>query len=225
LLHGWRFHARKSADDAEQYLVLYFPGNGGCRAHRLIDCSDFTRLGCDALIFDYQGYGDNEGSPSEARINADAHRIWKFATDELKFAPSRIVIFGESLGGAVTVRLASELCAQGTPPAAIVLNSTFDTLADVAARHYPLFPVRYLLWDRFDSIGRVTKISCPILQFHGTADEVVPYPRGRRLFEAAESDGRDRRFVTIEGGAHNFITVDMMEREIKSLLERLQNQQ
>lgn len=222
VLHGWHFRPLHAADDGERFLVIYFPGNGGCRAHRLADCRDFTRLGCDALIFDYPGYGDNDGSPSEERIIADAHRIWKFATEKLASSPNRIMIFGESLGGAVTVRLVSELSAQGTSPAAIVLNSTFDTLANVVAWHYPAFPFRFLLWDRFDSAGSVTKITCPILQFHGTADEIVPIQHGQRLFAAAKP-GDDRRFITIEGGTHNFITVDMMEREIAALLERIRS--
>lgn len=223
ILHGWHFRPQRAADDAERFLVLYFPGNAGCRAHRLADCRDFTRLGCEALIFDYCGYGDNDGAPSETQFAADAHRIWKFAKEKLGFAPNRIVIFGESLGGAVTVRLASELCAEGTPPAAIVLNSTFDTLANVVAWHYPAFPFRFLLRDRFDSAGGVTKITCPILQFHGTDDAIVPIVHGRRLFDAA-TQGDDRRFITIEGGMHNFITVDMMEREIAGLLKQIQSQ-
>jgi pimeloyl-ACP methyl ester carboxylesterase len=219
-LYGWRFHAQP-ARNAERFLVLYFPGNGGCRAHRVPDCSELARLGCETVIFDYAGYGDNDGSPSETRIVADAHRIWKFATDELGFAPNRILFFGESLGGAVSMRLASELCAAGTPPAAVILNSTFDTLANVIAGHYPMFPFRFLLWDRFDSAGCAGKIACPILQFHGTADDIVPFDRGRALHDRLNSDVYPHVFITIEGAGHNFITVGMMQEEISDLLRRL----
>ena len=103
-LHGWRFHAEATTDDAPKFLVIYFPGNAGCRRDRLADCRDFTRLGCDVVLFDYRGYGDNDGSPSEVLLAADARRAWLFATHDLHFPPERIVLFGESLGGAVATR-------------------------------------------------------------------------------------------------------------------------
>ncbi len=224
VLHGWRFRADPDATSEPQFLVIYFSGNGGCRQNRLSDCRDFTHLGCDVLLFDYRGYGDNEGSPSEEHFAADARRIWKLATTEMHFPAERILLFGESMGGAVATRLASELSVEKTSPAALILNSAFATLAETAAWHYPFFPVGYLLWDRFPSVERIPHVACPILQFHGTADDIVPFEHGRRLFAAttASPAGIEPRFLTIEGGQHNYITVSMMQTEIRALLEMLE---
>lgn len=223
-LHGWRFHVAEKSDPATKLLVLYFPGNAGCRADRVADCRDFTALGCDVLLFDYRGYGDNGGSPSETLLAADARRAWLFATSELHFPPDRIVIFGESLGGAVATRLAAEFSRAGDPPAALILNSTFASLGETVAWHYPALPFQYLLLDRFPSVDRIKDVTCPVLQFHGTADDIVAYQHGRRLFDAAPAkslSGIEKQFVTIPGGQHNYVTMTDMRGAVTPLLERL----
>jgi fermentation-respiration switch protein FrsA (DUF1100 family) len=223
-LHGWRYQAKSHTADDPKFLVIYFPGNAGCRRDRVGDCCDFTRLGCDVLLFDYRGYGDNGGSPSEELMAADARRVWMFATQELQFPPEQIVLFGESMGGAVATRLAAEFSRAGTPPAAIVLNSTFASLPDVAAWHYPAFPFRFLLFDRFPSIERIPHVTCPILQFHGTSDGIVPFEHGRRLFDAApktSASGVASRFVAVQDGRHNFITMGDMQSAVGGLLAQI----
>jgi hypothetical protein len=222
-LHGWRFYAEADVHEPGKLLVLYFPGNAGCRRHRLDDCRDFTRLGCDVLLFDYRGYGENGGSPSEENLADDARLVWNFATQDLGFPPDRLVLFGESLGGAVATRLAAERSQAGAPPAALILNSTFSSLGDAVAWHYPAFPFRYLLFDRFPSVDRMSQVKCPVLQFHGTADEIVPFPLGRRLFDAAprSANGVDSRFVAIADGQHNFISMGDMHGAVSDLLIQL----
>lgn len=223
-LHGWRFHAAAKGDAAARFLVLYFPGNAGCRGDRVGDCRDFTDLGCDVLLFDYRGYGDNAGAPSEVPLAADARRAWLFATGELHFPPDRIVIFGESLGGAVATRLAAEFSRAGDPPAALILNSTFASLGETVAWHYPALPFQYLLLDRYPSVNRIKDVTCPVLQFHGTADDIVAYQHGRRLFDAApamSTSGIGKQFVTIPNGQHNYITMSDMRGAVAPLLERL----
>jgi fermentation-respiration switch protein FrsA (DUF1100 family) len=225
-LHGWHFHADEAVPESERLLVLYFPGNAGCRRDRVHDCRDFTRLGCDVLLFDYRGYGDNEGSPSEDRLAADARREWLLALHELNVAPERIVIFGESLGGAVAVRLAAELSEEGTPPAGLVLNSTFASLPETVAWHFPAFPFQYLLLDRYPSAGRIPHVTCPLLQFHGTGDEFVPVEHGRELFGAApahSTSGVEKRFIVIEGGTHNSIPVSLMANELSEFLSAVRS--
>ena len=217
-----------SATDEPKFLVIYFPGNAGCRRDRIGDCCDFTQLGCDVLLFDYRGYGDNGGSPGEELLAADARRVWIFATQDLHFPPERIVLFGESMGGAVATRLAAEFSLAGDPPAALILNSTFSSLPDVAAWHYPVFPFRFLLIDRFPSIERIPHVTCPILQFHGTADDIVPFEYGRRLFDAGpkiSATGVASRFLAIEGGRHNFITMMDMQAAVGTLLTEIRASQ
>jgi fermentation-respiration switch protein FrsA (DUF1100 family) len=227
MLLGWRFRTDSTDGADKRFLVIYFPGNAGCRRDRIADCRDFTRLGCDVLLFDYRGYGDNAGSPSEVHFAADAQRVWQFATTELQFPPERIVIFGESLGGAVATRLVAEVSRAGTPPAALILNSTFASMGDSVAWHHPYFPFRHLLFDRFPSLDRMPHVACPLLQFHGTADDIVPFAHGRRLFDAAAkapTNGVANRFVAIEGGRHNFITMGDMQSAVGELLGQLREQ-
>ena len=223
-LRGWHYHATETPRDADPFLVLYFPGNAGCRADRFLDCRDFTDLGCDVILFDYRGYGDNPGSPTEALIASDARQIWRMVADQRLRSARRVLLYGESLGGAVATRLASELSEDGDPPAALVLNSTFASLGETVTWHYPMFPFRYLLLDHFQSDRRIPHVCCPILQFHGTADDIVAYQHGRRLFDAAPAHSAERipkRFVTIEGGQHNFIGMGQMKQDLTDLLLRL----
>jgi fermentation-respiration switch protein FrsA (DUF1100 family) len=216
-LNGWHcLAAGCTAKDAAECdrelrsgrpLVLYFPGNGGNRSHRSADCRDFSELGAHVILVDYRGYAENPGSPSEESFAADARSVWSYATAR-GVSADRIVLFGESLGGGVASRLAAELCEAGTPPAGLILNSTFSSLADAAAWHYPYFPVRILLRDRYPSVQRAPSITCPVLQIHGGRDDIVPLAFGRRLFEAlpaASANGVNKRFVELPNAGHNDI--------------------
>jgi fermentation-respiration switch protein FrsA (DUF1100 family) len=146
------------------------------------------------MIFDYRGYGRSEGSPDEAGILADARaaRTWLARRTQVK--ESDIVLFGESLGGAVAVDLAAE-GARG-----LVVDSTFSSLPDVAAWHFPWLPVGVLLQTRLDSAGKIGKYRGPLLEFHGDRDQTVPIQFGRRLFAAANEP---KQFVVMPGIDHN----------------------
>lgn len=218
-LHGW--HLARTKPEDERLLVIYFPGNSGCRQDRIHDFRELADLGCDVLIFDYRGYGDNRGSPNEEALAADARRVWMFALHDLDVPPERIVLFGESLGGAVAVRLAGEMSIAGTPPAGLILNSTFASLPETVAWHYPAFPFQHLLLDRYPSADRIGHVTCPLLQLHGTDDVFVPLEHGRRLFDSAperSSSGILKQFVVIEGGTHNAIPVGRMSDELGDFL-------
>jgi fermentation-respiration switch protein FrsA (DUF1100 family) len=221
-LHGWRFRAE--ADSDAKFLMIYFPGNAGCRADRVSDCRDFTELGFDVILFDYRGYGDNKGSPSERLLASDAGQVWDFATKQLHYSSDRIVVFGESMGGAMATRLGSDLSIAGTPPTALILNSTFASLAETVTWHYPIFPFQFILLDRYPSVERIARVTCPVLQFHGTADQVVAFANGQRLFDAApahSTTGIEKQFVQIPGGQHNFITMSDMRDAVQTLMKTI----
>lgn len=233
-LHGWLLKAdtarRHTQSDVAKStepstpLVFYFPGNAMHRGGRVNDLRDFTALGCDVLIFDYRGYGENPGSPSETAMASDARAIWRLAVDELHVDPSRILLFGESMGGAVAVRLAQELCNEQTPPAGLITNATFASMPRLAACHYPLFPFRWLVWDRWTSVDRMPHVTCPVLMFHGTADQIVPIEEGRELFTAApqcSTEGCEKTFVEIHGAGHNDIPVNRLRDHVFQLLSVL----
>jgi fermentation-respiration switch protein FrsA (DUF1100 family) len=218
VLNGWWLTAKPDsvADDdrktragaGQKPLVLYFCGNAGHRGYRLAEFDILTAAGADVLCCDYRGYGDNPGTPSEEGLAADARAVWKFATSERGLPPDRVVLFGESLGGGVAVRLAEELCRGGTPPGGLIVRSTFSSLEDVAAGHYPWLPVRWLLSERFPSESRIGQVTCPILVIHGMRDTIVPHRLGRTLFAAApdqSSSGLRKEMVDLPNADHNDI--------------------
>ncbi len=222
-LHGWRF-SPQSTETESRWLILYFGGNAGCRADRVHDCCELTHQGCDVVLVDYRGYGDNPGHPTEAGLRADALRLHQVAVRDWMIAPERIVLFGESLGGAVATGLACDLSEAGTPAAALVLNSTFNSLGDAVAWHFPAFPFRYFLWDRYDSQSHLPHADCPVLQFHGTADEIVPIALGQQLFAVAPpptTNGILARWVEVPGAMHNMISAADMHSELTALFEQL----
>ncbi len=191
-------------------LVLYFCGNGGNRRYRVDEIQILTSLGCDVFIFDYRGYGDSSGTPSEQRLAEDAQAIWNYVTAERQVPPQQIVLYGESLGGAVAVRLASSLSQSGTPPGGLILRSTFSSLVDAGQYHYPWLPVGLVLVDRFDSVKHISQVSCPILQLHGSRDSIVPLELGQRLFAAAPEESSTRQpkqFVELRSADHNDVTM------------------
>ena len=215
-LHGWLSLAGTSrgavSDDIKQALaagqpvVLFFPGNAGNRSNRGIQFDTFGALNAHVLLIDYRGYGDNSGKPSEANFANDARSIWNHLTQELGVPPQRIVIYGESLGGGVATRLASELCQEGIEPGGLIIQSTFSSLVTVAQVHFPVVPVSLLLVDRYPSDRRIKEVTCPILQIHGQQDTIVPFSIGQKLFDAApanSSQGIAKQQVVMPNTDHN----------------------
>jgi fermentation-respiration switch protein FrsA (DUF1100 family) len=162
-------------------VVLYLHGNGGSLLHRAGRVQRFQREGWGALFVQWRGYGGNPGSPSEAGLTADAQAGLAALRAE-GIAPARIVLWGESLGTALAVRLAAE---QPEAVGAVVLESPFTSLLDLAKRHYPLLPSGLLLRDRFDSLSRIAAVRAPMLILQGARDTLVPPAMGRRLAAAA----------------------------------------
>ncbi len=160
--------------------VLFCHGNAGNISDRLIQLKLLVGLGYNVLLFDYRGYGNSEGSPTEQGTYLDAEAAWRFLTKDKTRPPEAIALFGESLGGAVAIELALRY-----RPGALMVESTFTSLVDVARLHYPLLPVRWLLRYRYDSIEKVPKLTCPKLFIHSTNDELVPIANARKLFDAA----------------------------------------
>ena len=160
-------------------VVLYLHGNAGHIGHRGFRLAAFAGFGWGALLLEYRGYGGNPGWPSEAGLMIDA-RAGLAALRAMGIASSRVVLYGESLGSGLAARLASE-----QPVRAVVLESPYTSITDIARSRYPLLPVRWLLRDRFDSLGVIGDARAPVLVMHGARDRIVPVAMGRAVYAAA----------------------------------------
>ena len=169
--------------------ILYLHGNGGHIGYRAERARALTAAGYGMLLVEYRGYGGNPGSPSEEGFHADAEGGLRFLAGR-GIAPERIILYGESLGSAVAVRLAAATASRGAPVAALLLESPFTSIAEVAQRHYPYVPARHLVKDRFDAVSRIAAVKTPLLVLHGERDDVVPIAFGRALFDAAAEPKR-----------------------------------
>jgi fermentation-respiration switch protein FrsA (DUF1100 family) len=192
-LHGWFVPAR---DPARSETVLVFNGNAGNRSFRAPLAEALSDRGLAVLLFDYRGYADNAGSPSESGLLADARGARAYLQRRTDVDGERIVYFGESLGAAVALGLAVE-----QPPAALILRSPFTSLVDMGRVHYPFLPVGWLLSDRYLSVERVARLESPLLVVAGGRDGIVPPSQSRELFDAAPIAAK--RFVLVDAADHN----------------------
>ncbi|MEI6634708.1 MAG: alpha/beta hydrolase [Chlamydiota bacterium] len=174
--------------------ILFFHGNAGNISHRLQTIRIFHDLGLDTLIIDYRGYGKSAGRPSEKGLYLDAEAAYDWLRARPGTDPGSIVAFGRSLGGAVAVE-----CALRRKVSALIVESAFTSTADIGREVLPFLPVRLLVTQKFDSIGKIGSITVPKLFIHGRDDEIIPFSHGKRLFEAA---AEPKRFVPLAGG-HN----------------------
>jgi hypothetical protein len=177
--------------------VLLLPGNAGHRAMRAPLASQLAERGIATLLVDYRGYGDNPGGPSEEGLARDARAARLYLRSRSDVDSRGIVIFGESLGSGVAVRLASE-----SPPAAVILRSPFTSLTDVARHHYPFLPVGLLLRDTFRSDEKIGQLAVPLLVIAARHDTIVPTPLSERLFALATS-ASTKRLLIVDNTDHN----------------------
>jgi fermentation-respiration switch protein FrsA (DUF1100 family) len=188
-LNGWFIPS-----SGAQTTLLFLHGNAGNISHRLDSLRLFHELGVNVFILDYRGYGHSGGVPSEQGTYRDAEAAWRYLTQTRHIPAAKIVVFGRSLGGAVAVWLAGH-----TAPAALILESTFTSVRDMAARYYPYLPVSLLLHTRYPTLGRIAALHLPTLIVHSRDDEIIPYEFGRRLFAAVQGPAE---FLTLQG-SHN----------------------
>ncbi|HUF88174.1 MAG TPA: alpha/beta hydrolase [Thermohalobaculum sp.] len=179
-------------------VVLYFMGNAGALPAHAPLLAELAGHGLGIAALNYRGAGGAPGRSSEAALAADALVLYD-QLDRLFGEPvpaDRRVIHGSSLGAALAVRLAAE-----RPSAAVVLESPFNRLCEVARYHYPIFPACLLLpYEHWDSAARIGAIGAPLLIVHGARDATIPLAQGRALFAAAREP---KRLVVYPDAGHN----------------------
>ncbi len=188
-LHAWRVRSPKPA----RALVIVSHGNAGNIEGRIPHARAFVDMECDVVLYDYRGYGNSSGSPSEEGTYLDAEAAWNWARSA-GYPPEKIVAYGESLGGAVAIELARR-----HPVAAVIVEDTFTSMRDMGAHFYPWLPVGLVLRIRYDSVAKIGALAVPVLVVHSREDDIVPVEIGRRLYDAAKEP---KRYLETEG-THN----------------------
>lgn len=188
-VHGWYVPGGEAGR-----TVLFCHGNAGNISDRIDVIRMFHEMGYNLCLFDYRGYGKSGGVPSEAGTYKDAEAVWEWLVKTKGVAPGAIVAYGESLGGAVAAWLAEQ-----KKVGALILESTFTSLPDMAAQVYPFLPARWLCRFRYNTLARMPNIHCPVFVVHGRDDEMIPFECGRRLFAAANEP---KVFFELQG-THN----------------------
>lgn len=189
-LHGWWARGR-----APTWTILWFHGNAGNITHRydvMLDLVD--QLDVNVFLVDYRGYGRSQGSPSEKGLYLDALAAYRALLDR-GIPANRIVIFGKSLGGAVAVDLATRV-----PCGGLIVQSSFTSVGDLSKRVMPLFPARWFMRSKYDSLEKIRRVAAPKLVVHSRDDDLIPFAMGESLYSAAPEP---KRHAWFDGADHN----------------------
>jgi len=189
-IHGW-YLPHPSA----RATLLFFHGNAGNISHRVESLSIFHQLRLNVLIIDYRGYGRSEGKPTEQGTYLDAEAAWDWLITDKGIPADQIVVFGRSLGGGIAAWLAAR-----KQPGAVILESTFTSIPDMAAKLYPYLPIRWLTRFHYANLKQMHSIDSPVWLGHSPDDELIPYSQGQRLFEAAR---HPKKFFQMKGSHGN----------------------
>ncbi len=187
-LHGWFIAGRSSR------VLLFFHGNAGNISHRLDSIRQFQDLGLSVLIIDYRGYGQSEGRTTERGIYRDADAAWRYLIEARGIVASDIVIFGRSLGASVASRLAAK-----HEPLALIVESSFTSVPDIAQELYSWLPARWLTRLNHATRDYIQDVRCPVLVVHSRDDEIIPFHHGEAIFASANEP---RTLLAIRG-THN----------------------
>lgn len=204
----------KPPSSPDKPVLLMFHGNAGHIGIRAFKARIFMDQGYGFLLAEYRGYGGNPGRISEEGLYRDGRAYMTWLKNK-GISSSRVVVHGESLGTGVAVQMATEY----QDVHAVVLETPYTTLRDVAQKHMFYLPVKLLMKDRFDNLAKIKNVVAPLLIVHGTADMIVPYQQARRLYEAA---GQPKKLETLSLSGHNNTYVFGAGQKIAAFLAQLE---
>jgi len=191
--------------------ILFFHGNAGSLENRTYKLNHFKDLNVNFLIIAWRGFSGNKGKPSEIGLYRDAESAVKWLESK-GLVEKNIILYGESLGTGVAVEIA-----QNKNFAGIILESPYTSMLNLGKKYYPLFPVSFLLKDKFESYKKINNISVPVLIIHGKIDKIVPFAMGKKMYELANEP---KFFYSQEYGDH---MVDYDEKLLSSLKKFIQS--
>ena len=195
--------------------ILFFHGNAGNISHRLETIKIFNHLDLNILIIDYRGFGKSTGKPSEQGTYIDASTAWQYLIEEKNLSSDQIIIAGRSLGGGVAAELAKKV-----RPAMLILESTFTSMTEVSAKHYPFMPTSLIVKHEYETFYKLKEIHCPIVIAHSKNDEVIPYEHSERNYEEANEP---KQFIELNGGHGNgfLYSLDSYVNGLQSALKNM----
>lgn len=208
-INGWFIPNEKA-----KYTVYFLHGNAGNIGHRLEKIKMLLDIGLNVFIIDYRGYGKSEGMPKEKGLYLDAVAGYNYLVKNLGINPDHIILFGESLGTAISVYLASNVKVK-----ALILEGSFSCGRDFGKRLYPFIP-SFLFSNTYDSIGRIKRIECPVLFIHSRFDDIIPIDMARKLYDNASEP---KYFSELPDGNHNSAFMDSSKIFIESIAEFVNN--
>ena len=174
-LLGW-FHKK----DLKKFkTIVYFHGNAGKLENRIHKLNHFKDMNVNFLIIAWRGFNGNDGKPFEEGLYRDGKGAIMWLKN-LGISEEDIIIYGESLGTGVATEIA-----QNKNFAGVILESPFTSMLAAAKSKYPIFPIKLLLKDKYESNKKIKNIKSPILIMHGEVDKIVPFWMGKKMFELA----------------------------------------
>ena len=190
-LHGWYLPG-----EPDKPLVLFCHGNAGSISHRLDNLKLLNKHGLSIFIFDYRGYGNSLGTTTEQGTYSDVRGAFRYLVQQ-GWSADRMIYFGRSLGAGVALQLALE-----QPPAALVLESPFTSVAAMGRHHYPLLNllVGWLVQARYDNLRKIEELKAPLWIFQGAKDRIVPPKMAEQLYRKAP---QPKQLVLLPTADHN----------------------
>ena len=193
-------------------IFLLMHGNAGHVGHRVEKFRKILDAGYGFFFLEYRGYGGNPGRPTEKGLNLDAISALNFLREQ-KVADKNIILYGESLGTGVAVQLATTMKAK-----AIILESPYTSIADVAQQLYWYVPAKWLVFDRFELLGIIKNIQSPLLILHGEKDKITDVSYGQKIFEAAP---QSKESIFVPNAGHDNLFDFGVDEKILLFLETI----
>lgn len=195
-ISGWYVKAERQ----NAPVFLFFHGNKCSIADSLEYATSFSSLGCGAFFIDYRGYGLSRNKlfiPCERSVYEDASVALEYLVKERGIEPSQIILYGHSLGSAIAIETANRF----PDISALIIEGAFTSILGMSGlkRRFKLFPIKWLLKEKFDNLGKVPFLKVPILFLHASEDRTVPLWMSEALYE--EASGEKERIV-FEGASH-----------------------
>jgi len=203
-LHGWYLRAKNPIASS-----LYCHGNTGNLTNVAHLMPHLIESGFNILLWDYRGYGKSSGRASVRGVVKDTFAAAKFH-DAIRPKNVPSIVFGFSLGGAIAAQVALRHRFE-----ALILQSTFSTLPDIARVTFPRFPLHLVSGRVFDTMRALRDLRAPVLILHGSEDEACPCWMADKLFEACASPVK--MIYRVDGGLHK----DLWDRDSRGMIDAL----